>query len=163
MRLHFAALAALLAFQPAVAADSTAPSLLDFELRSLAEPEMHSLERYQGKPVLLVFFQPDCNWCLKQFRVVNELGSQCDNFEAIAVGIHGNRKDLREELRRLRPRFPAYQASPHLLDALGDLATTPLVLLGDQDGSFINWYRGYAAKAELKTFMAEAGNLGCDN
>ena len=155
MRLHFAALAALLAFQPAVAANITAPSLLEFELRSLAEPEVHSLERYKGRPVLLVFFQPDCNWCLKQFRVVNELSNQCDNFEAIAIGIHGNRSDLRKELRRLRPSFPAYQASPRLIDTLGDLITTPLSLLGDRDGNFVNWIRGYADQDQLRAFIVK--------
>ena len=160
MRLHLATLAALLAFQPAAAADSTAPSLLEFELRSLAEPEVHSLERYRGKPVVMVFFQPECTWCLKQVRAINALREQCE-IEAIAVGVNGNRVALRKELHRLRPTFPAYQASPRLIDELGGDIATPMTLLGDANGGFVSWSRGFLPDQQLLELMRSSGQTDC--
>ena len=75
-------------------AQEAAPSLLGFELRSLQAPEVHSLERYRGRPLLMVFFQPECTWCLRQFKAINQLSKSCESgFEAVAIGFRGNRRE----------------------------------------------------------------------
>ena len=148
----------LLLFCTAAAAEQ--PGLLDFELKSLEQPEIHSLSRYQGKPVVMVFFQPECNWCLKQVRAINALSEQCD-IEAIAVGFGGNRVTLQRELRRLRPAFPAYQASPLLIEELGGVVATPITLLGDANGNFLNWSRGYLQGQQLLDLMRSSGQTDC--
>lgn len=137
-------------------------SLLDFELRSLEQPEVHALQRYEGKPVLMMFFEPDCTWCYRQVRAINDIGRQCgDTFSAIAIGVNGNRQALQKELRRLRPDFPAYQASPELLESLGGIDATPLSLLGNADGDFANWARGYMPSDKLVSLMQDSTGLGC--
>ena len=162
-RAGLAGLLSLIAFGVVHANGQTA-SLLDFELRSLQEPDVHSLIRYQGKPVLMLFFQPDCGWCFRQVRVINELAEQCDDgFEAVAVGVRGSRGELRKELRRIRQDFPAYQASPRLLEALGGVETTPLMLVGDDEGDLVTWMRGYIATDRLHTVLDEAGLADCSS
>ncbi len=161
MLLRAAWLVTTLLLAALTAARADAPSLLDFDLRSLSEPETHSLKRYAGKPVLMLFFQPDCTWCLRQVKTINELGRQCDAFSAMAIGVLGTRSELRTELRRLRPAFPAYQASPRLLESLGEVETTPLMLFGDADGRFVTWWRGYAPEDKLVEFMGSAGTAIC--
>ena len=152
----------LLAVAGPAAAEDASASLLGFELRSLEAPEYHSLERYRGKPVLMVFFQPDCTWCQRQFRAINELAETCDYaFEAMAVGFRGNRGELRKELRRLRPEFPAYQASPALMDSIGSIDATPLILIGDSSGKLVTWLRGYIPSDELVVSLQQAGTLAC--
>lgn len=142
--------------------DVASPSLLAFELRSLQEPEVHSLTQYRGKPIVMVFFQPDCEWCAKQIRAINELHEQChDRIEAIAIGVGGSRSDLRSELRRLRPDFPAYQASPQLIEQMGGVTTTPVLLLGDSDGRFVDWASGYVRIAALRDLVNESGDGVC--
>ena len=132
-----------LLFSPVVGAEP-APSLLEFELRSLEEPEVHQLSRYQGKPLVMIFFQPECNWCAKQIEAINKLRKQCHReIEAVAIGFGSNRTELRKELRRLRPDFPAYQASPKLIAEVGGVVATPVTLLGDSDGRFVSWTRGF--------------------
>ena len=138
--------------------------LLDFELRSLEEPVVHDLERYEGKPVLMVFFEPDCSWCYRQVRVVNDLKRQCaGEFAAIAIGVNGNRQALRKEVRRLQPDFPAYQASRELLKSLGGIDATPLSLLGDAEGEFASWSRGYLPADKLLSFMQGNTALSCES
>lgn len=148
----------LTVFSPATGTENA--NLLDFDLRSLHEPAIHSLTMYEGKPLVMVFFQPDCNWCARQVRVINSLRKQC-NFEAIAVGTGGTRMELREELRQLRPTFPAYQASPELIRAMGGVDATPVMLLGDADGHFLNWSRGYLADKELTSLLQATGQIDC--
>lgn len=148
----------LLACLPAMGNGSA--SILDFQLRSLQEPEVHSLTMYEGKPVVLVFFQPECNWCAKQVRAINSLREQCD-FEALAVGVGGSRVELRKELRHLRPAFPAYQASPELIEELGGVVATPFTLLGNPNGEFLNWGRGFLPEKELQKLMRSSGQTGC--
>lgn len=144
-------------------ASAGTPSLLEFDLRSLEAPEVHRLTRYQGKPVLMVFFEPECSWCLRQVKAINKLGSRCgESFEALAIGVNGSRARLQKELRRLRPDFPAYQASPQLIESLGGIPATPLSFLGDASGGYVNWLRGYAAEDELEAFMQSTGLVRCE-
>lgn len=141
-----------------IRADSVAPSLLDYELRSLAAPDVHSLLRYRGKPVLMVFFEPECTWCFRQVRAINALGKGCaGTFTALAVGVNGSRESLRKELRRLKPDFPAYQASAELMASLGGVPATPLTLLGDTRGGYLSWLSGYAPEDRLADFMRTGG------
>ena len=145
-----------------VPAYGSGTSLLSFELKSLGEPERHSLDRYRGQPVLMVFFEPDCNWCLRQIRAINELRASCPgSVAAIAVGVNGNRSQLQKTLRRMRPEFPAYEASPELVESLGGVPATPFTLLGDTNGEFVNWTRGFIKTDELRAFVAEHNQRFC--
>lgn len=148
----------ILACSSAIGGDSA--SLLDFTLKNLREPEFHTLTKYEGKPVLVTFFQPECNWCAKQVRAINKLQEQCD-IEAILIGVGGNRVELRRELRRLRPAFPAYQASPELIEALGGVPATPVTLFGDAEGNFLNWSRGFLPGQKLQELMRAFGQTSC--
>lgn len=146
-----------------VTATLTAPSLLDYELKRLDAPEVEPLRQFQGKPVLMMFFEPDCSWCFRQVRTLNALAERCPNgFQALAVGVNGNRSHLKKELRRLRPDFPAFEASPALLAALGGVPATPFTLLGDANGSYLNWTRGYLPEQDLEQFLAAQGIQACD-
>lgn len=139
-----------------------APSLLEYELKSLQAPELHKLERYAGKPLLLVFFKPECSWCFRQVRAINQLQETCRHqFQALAVGVEGNRTWLKETLRRMRPEFPAYEASPRLLKDLGGVPATPFSLLGDAGGEYRNYLRGYIPPERLAGILETAGNFEC--
>ncbi len=134
------------------------PSLLDYSLKRLDEPSSESLGGHRGKPVLMLFFQPECNWCFKQVRVINALPGNCrESFTALAVGVNGGRSDLKRELQKLRPEFPAYQASPQLLSDLGGVPATPFALLGSADGAFHSWMRGYIPESKLRASLSALG------
>ena len=164
-----ASIAALLAtaFLTIAAAPARAdqgPSLLDWSLKSLEAPETRALDRYQGKPVLMMFFEPECSWCFRQVRAINALAERCGGgFQALAVGVNANRAGLKQELRRLRPDFPAYEASPALLQSLGGVPATPFTLLGDVTGTYLDWTRGYLPEAELEEFMRQRGVPACSD
>ncbi len=160
LRLVQLILAALLV-SPVIGAE-LAPSLIEFELRSLEEPEVHQLSRYEGKPLVMVFFQPECSWCAKQIAAINKLREQCHReIEAVAIGFGGNRTQLRKELRRLRPDFPAYEASPKLIAEVGGVDTTPVTLLGDSGGRFVTWTRGFVPYEDLRSLVRDSTESRC--
>ncbi|PLW69618.1 peroxiredoxin family protein [Pseudohalioglobus lutimaris] len=137
-------------------------SLLDFELRSLGEPGRHSLDQYQGAPLLLMFFEPECSWCYRQFKVLNKLYAQCPGeFRPVAVGVNGSRRELLAEYRRVRPAFPAYQASSKLLAAIGGVPATPFTLMADGSGKPLGWLRGYMPEDELRPLLRQQLNMVC--
>lgn len=153
-------LASLLTAIPVLAGNEQ--SLLDFELKSLAEPEKHSLEQYAGTPTVMMFFEPDCGWCFRQIKVLNKLSQQCSGeFNLVAVGVNGSRSELLKEYRRAKPRFPAYQASNKLLQAIGGVEATPFTILADAKGQPLSWFRGYLAEQKLLTHLHAHIQTGC--
>ena len=98
----------------------------------------------------MTFFQPDCGWCLRQARALNRLHQTCGaDISLLAVGVHGSRRELKQELRRLRPRYAAYQASAALLASLGGAPPTPFSLVAGRDGRFLAWMQGYLPPEEV--------------
>lgn len=150
--------AILLSLLLSLCAQGQGASVLDYELRSLDALQSQQLAGYAGKPVVMLFFQPDCSWCLRQVRTLNELSGQCPGqFQALAIGVNGDRRQLKAELRRLRPDFPAFQASPALLEDIGGVPATPFSLLGDDQGSVQGWLRGYIPADKLVASLSLEG------
>lgn len=139
-----------------------AQSLFDFELRSLTQPYRESLTQYQGKPSLFMFFKADCPCCLRQTRVFNQLLEDCpQSFQPIAIGTQASRRELKKEHRRLKPNFPAYQASGELVSQIGELPGTPFTLLADSQGKPVSWLRGYIPKKRLKRILEKRLGFSC--
>lgn len=146
------------ALLPGLLLGATNPSLLEYSLKRLDKPSSESLVGHRGKPVLMLFFEPECSWCFKQVRVINNLPSSCrESFTALAVGVNGGKSDLKRELQRLRPTFPAYQASPELIEDIGGVPATPFALLGSADGEFHSWMRGFMPESKLRAGLMELG------
>ena len=159
MRLIFL-LVSLLIVQPTLAGDGQ--TLLDFKLKSLAEPEKHSLERYSGKPTLMMFFEPDCAWCFRQIKVLNKLSKHCaGDLNLVAVGMNGSRAELLKEYRRAKPEFPAYQISNKFLNAMGEVEGTPFSILADEKGRPLGWFRGYLPEEKLLLNLQRQIQLAC--
>ncbi len=136
-------------------------SLLDFELRSLEQPGRQSLSQYQGAPVLMMFFEPGCSWCYRQFKVLDKLHNECPGINSLAVGVNGSRRDLLAEYQRIKPAFPAYQASGRLLTAIGGVPATPFTLITDSQGQPLGWLRGYMPEDELRPLLVKQLGLEC--
>jgi thioredoxin-related protein len=110
--------------------------LLQYRLTDLRSGAEVDLDRFRGQPVLILLFEPDCGYCVRQAREVNALLAQCSEIKPLAVGINGNRQHLREHVFSMRPDFPALMANPDLLRDLGEVQATPLMLLSDDKGYY---------------------------
>lgn len=137
-----------------------AVDLLEYQLKELSGTEVHDLGQYRGDTVVMIFFQPDCPFCVKQSRVLNQIQEECEDFQAIAVGVNGSRSDLQVELREMRASYPAYEISPALQSQVGKVVGTPLMLIGDKKGNFTSHLQGYQQMDAIIPVLGEAG-LSC--
>ncbi len=139
-----------------------AESLFDFEMKSLSGKDRQSMQQFAGKPVVLMYFEPQCSWCFRQVRTLNQLQEKCSGrFQPVAVGINGSRKDLLTEVRRLRPEFPAFLISAQLKSKIGEIAGTPYTLLSDEYGHPVSNLRGYIPSERLQSLLEQHLGFSC--
>lgn len=121
-----------------------------------------AFDEHSGKVGLLVLFQPECPWCVRQFDAAGVLTNDRPDIVVVAVGLHGRRMELIRELRRARTQLPAYLASPELLESLGKPDGTPRLYVVDRHGRIVAWAAGYHDPAQLAYLIAAAEESGDD-
>lgn len=115
-----------------------------YSLVSLHSNDNISLSHYKDKILLISFFEPNCKWCYKQMKVLNQLQESCKHsVQPVAVGVHGRRSELKQELRKAKVNYPAFIASDELLQATGAISSTPITLIISDKGEFIAPLTGY--------------------
>ncbi len=132
------------------------PQLLGFEHKNLRSGQVTDLKQLKGKPVAIMFFEPECSWCIKQARVLNQLQEQCNqSFTPVMLGVHGNFVALKRALFDLGVKLPAYRASKSLVKAMGGIPATPIMLVTDEQGRYRKYYRGLTKETKLKPLLCE--------
>lgn len=133
-----------------ISGNSFAGSLYDFTLPNLQHERPVSLGDYHGKIVLVSFFEPDCRWCHRQMKAFNQLIRDCDaSLQPVAVGVHGNKQQLRKELRKAKVKYPGLVATKEFVKSVGGVPATPWTLLLDPNGDIIYTFRGYITYKKL--------------
>jgi hypothetical protein len=98
-----------------------------------------------------MFFEPECPWCIKQAGVLRKLYQDCGQpIHPVALGVNGDSLALKRALFRLNFPFEAYRAPPKLLQEMGGIPGTPILLLLNAEGELFKGYRGYIEEAVLK-------------
>lgn len=154
--------ALLLLLSCPLSALASAPDILGFQHENLRNGHTEALEGLRGETSFLLFFQPDCKWCLKQSKTLDKLLARCPgHLNAAALGVHASRHELKKELRRLRPGFPAYKTGEGMLNELQGVPATPVMLLADAQGRFARSFRGYVSEDELADILKTQHNISC--
>lgn len=140
----------------------------------LAEPQLdlRTGERRHIVPerdalTLLFLFEPQCRWCIAQSRELRALLSPdmssgghpaseppsaaqpMRRLQLVALGVNGDRSALLDMLWRLKWQGPAFAATPGLLQQLGGVPATPLLVLLDSDGGYVAHFRGLTRASTL--------------
>src|SRR5210317_819288 len=82
----------LLIYRPVMAVDI---DLMHYAVADLQTGESTSLEQFRGKPTILLIFEPGCRYCARQARILNGMLDNCSDFQAVAIGLNGSRRNLR--------------------------------------------------------------------
>lgn len=149
-------LLAVLGLAPALtgATSTEQPQLLGFEHKNLRSGQVTDLTQLAGKPVAMMFFEPECSWCIKQAKILERLQTQCEqSFTSVMLGVHGNRVALKRALFDLGVKLPAYKASKPLVKAMGGIPATPILLVTDKEGRYRQYYRGMTTKDKLTPLL----------
>lgn len=136
--------------------------ILSYVLRDLrTTEEVVSLSDYRGSISVLMFFQPECEYCVRQTRVLNRLAEECPGLQPVGIGINGNRANLQREMRQMRADFPVAQINAAFEADIGEVIGTPLLLLSDHDGMLVTWLRGYQSSDSLRALIAKIDAATC--
>ena len=120
-----------------------AATLFDYPVININTNEAVSLS-LDTRPVVVLFFEPDCSWCFKQSKVYSRLAKRCQSeVQFIGLGVNGSRQAIKKEAWHLQAAFPLYMASRPMLDAIGSVDSTPLSVLLNSQQQIAGKARGY--------------------
>lgn len=129
----------------------------DYQFQALRGQQLTDLSHLEGQATALMFFEPECPWCIKQANVLKQLHKSCPQpIQPVALGVNGDNLALKRALFRLNFPFETYRAPPTLLQEMGGIPATPILLLLNTKGELIKGYRGFTDAAELKALLCSA-------
>ncbi len=137
--------------------------ILDYRLRDLLSNDAMELDVFRGGVSILLFFEPDCPYCFRQARVLNELQRECRDVHPVAIGLNGDRRALLTEAARMRAEFPVLEIDERLRRDVGKVEGTPLMLVGDRSGMLVTWLRGLQSVDVLRALVKRVDATVCDN
>ncbi len=91
------------------------------------------------KPLLIVFFYPDCPPCEKESKIINKLYDKYKNkVNIIGISLSRDRYDIRDFIRDLKIKYPIWRIhSKSQLKAIGGILATPTIVVIDTKGNII--------------------------
>jgi thioredoxin-related protein len=124
-------------------------SLYSITLDSLTQLDTIAFEEYREKYLVLTIFEPECPWCMKQFKALETLYSTCHSkLQPIGVGI-GSKKGLKDIVYRTKITFPAGQASSEFIELFGQPSATPFSIIVNEKGDLVTTLQGYIPLEKL--------------
>jgi predicted DsbA family dithiol-disulfide isomerase len=136
--------------------------ILDYRLRDLLSSDAMELDVIRGGISVLMFFEPNCPYCFRQARVLNDLQRECPDVHPVAVGFNGDRRALQNEAARMRAEFPVLEIDERLRRDLGKVDATPLMLIGDRSGMLVTWLRGLQSVDVLRSLVERVDATACN-
>ena len=128
----------------------------DFQFQELRGQKHTNLVHLEGHPAVLMFFEPECPWCVKQANTLKKLRQDChQSIHLIALGVNADNLALKRALFRLNFPFEAYRAPLELLKEMGGIPATPILLLLNTKGELTKGYRGYTDEDELRPQLCD--------
>ena len=138
---------------------SDASNLYDYPI--IDPTKGHHLSHAPNKPInVILFYGPDCLWCLKQTKVFNEYLSECGtDIQFTGIGVNGKRQQIKKEAWLHKANFPMYMASRELLKATGKVDATPLTIMMDEQGEIVAHVKGYIGSDKWRIFVADSSDI----
>ncbi len=97
-----------------------------------------NVSHYLGKkPVLLVFFYPDCPPCEHEAEVINKLYNEYGNkISIVGISLSRDRYDIGDFVKDLKIKYPVWRIhSKSQLKYVGGILATPTVVILDKNGN----------------------------
>ena len=91
------------------------------------------------KPVLLIFFYPDCPPCEKEASIINKLYSEYKcKVNIVGISLSRDRYDIGDFIRDLKIEYPIWRIhSKDQLKYVGGILATPTIVILDKNGDIV--------------------------
>ncbi len=96
------------------------------------------------KPVVLIFFYPDCPPCEKESKIINRLYSiYKGKINIVGISLSRDRYDIHDFIEDLKIKYPIWRIhSKSQLKSVGGILATPTVVILDKSGKIVAKYIG---------------------
>ncbi len=123
---------------------------LPFSLKSLKAGYAQVNDKGSNLVTIAMIYQPDCSWCKKQGKILARVFEQCKaSLNLALVGVNGNARQLKKELKHYHKGIPAFIAERRFLRLIGGYQASPTTLIFDANGELIAKKRGFVVKDKL--------------
>lgn len=114
-------------------------------------------------PHIIMFMQPDCNWCKKQAAMLDTLSTQCRQALSVnVIGFNGKQRQLKRESRHYSSNVPVYMANTKLLRLFKGVENSPSFVFLDANGDMIAKQQGYLPPTKLYRAASILTSGECD-
>lgn len=139
--------------------DASLDALFTSKLIPLNEKIICRVPQQSDKGTIVSFYSPDCSWCERQIKSLNQFQQDCESAWVISlIGIKGDKKSLHKVLRKTTNTLPAFIATPEFLTNFPELEATPITVFIQPDKKILAVKRGYMGLQNQTDIQCE-GNL----
>lgn len=154
----------VLAFGAIYAPSALAKEQSQLHLKSLQSGSKTAVNTNKNVSTVAMIYQPGCQWCKKQGKLLANIQRQCGAQVNIAlIGADANKQKLKRELRHFDNNLPAYQASKSFLRNIKGVAAFPTTVIFDVNGKLVAKKRGYITPEKLAQVINTITHQGCDS
>jgi hypothetical protein len=136
-------------------------TLPDFKFEALEGGELSQAQIAEGKPIVILYFDPDCSHCKETIASILAVGNAADALEWVLVSPADKSRVipfLQENGLSSRPNFHAGLCSPQqFLDTFGT-TQAPTTLFYAEDHDLKRAYKGKVDKEGILTGIEMASN-----
>jgi peroxiredoxin len=125
----------------AIELDDTAPG---FTARSVDGSEV-DMRQYRGKVTVLNFWRSDCDRCLEQMAMFEEIYRSYaeEGVEVVSINVDTTAEEVRSVVEEAEVSFPVLLDSSELISEAYTIGKMPYTVLVDRDGSVRYVRSGY--------------------
>ena len=135
--------------------DSSSNLAKDFNLKSLTNDKVYSLENFKGKPLILNFWASWCAPCRKEMPFLESVWNEHKNGDLVLIGINvmDDKDEAIETLKEFNISYPNLSDSKGDVTNSYDILALPVTYFIDKNGeiSKIN-YGPFLGKSGEKRF-----------
>ncbi|MBQ4813932.1 hypothetical protein J8M20_21380 [Pseudoalteromonas luteoviolacea] len=135
--------------------DATSP-FYELKLTPLTPHVPDSLAYYQGQVLALMLIQPNCSWCKKQHKLLQQMydaqSQDCQKFSVLMMATGAQKR----QLKRLKAQYQSQFAMVSLPNSLANLLeskSTPQLFILDSQGNLVTYHIGFMPEISLRAHM----------
>lgn len=143
-------------FVPLLLLTASQVSAIDYELPDV-NGQMHSLDQYHGKWVIVNYWATWCNTCMKELPDLISMHESNKDTDIVVVGVNFESigsKQLKEFVAQQSIPYPVLHSEPVPVTALGKVPALPTTYIIDPDGKVVAGEVGLVSRQNLEDYIA---------
>ena len=147
------------------ASSAAADPVSEFSLPDL-EGNLHTLEPYKGKWIIINYWATNCPPCLKEIPELERFHQSHKDNDAVVVGV--NYEDIRlswleDFIESVKMTYPVLRAEPDTLTPFGAIKILPTTIIVSPEGEFMGAKAGAVTEEMIDLYIRDHAAVPAEN